>query len=100
MLPFAAWADTVKGPEIATALTARVVQYEDGATQNFFADGRTLYENGGSSWGRWRVEGDHYCSQWPPSAHWACYSLRVEGLTLEFQAADGSLTLGKYVDLN
>ena len=94
---------TVLGADqVGAALSARVLQYEDGATQNFYADGRTFNEAGGESWGSWRIDGDQYCSQWPPSDHWACY--RVErsagGLDLRFIAEDGSITEGRHVDLN
>jgi hypothetical protein len=86
------------GAEIGPALTARVVQYEDGARQDFMADGRTLY---GDSWGKWRVEGDKYCSQWPPSDGWACYGVEVEaaGLDVRFSVDYGEGVVGRYVDL-
>lgn len=93
----------VQGADIALALAARVVGYEDGSAQNFFADGRTLYEvKGGESWGKWRVEGDTYCSVWPPSEHWECYGVEKEvaGIGIRFVAKDGALTIGKYVDLH
>jgi hypothetical protein len=85
----------LSGAEITAALTARVVQYQDGARQDFFADGRTLY---GESWGRWRVEADQYCSQWPPSDRWACYGVEVSGIDLRF-VAGAEVTTGRYVDL-
>jgi hypothetical protein len=88
------------GAEITAALTARVLAY-DGATQNFFADGRTLYEAGGPSWGAWRVDGDRYCSQWPPRDAWDCYAVEAEarGLDLRFVGKGGEVTVGRYVDL-
>ncbi len=94
----------MSGAEITTALTARVLAYQDGTTQNFYADGRTLFETAGGagqSWGRWRVEADQYCSSWPPSESWACYAMDAEsgGLDLRFVAADGSLSIGRYQDL-
>jgi hypothetical protein len=27
------------------------------------------------STGFWKLEGDKYCSQWPPSEHWSCYDV-------------------------
>ena len=87
---------TLKGAEIQAALAARVVQYEDGTRQDFMADGRTLY--GQASWGSWRVEGDEYCSVWPPSDRWGCYGMEARGLEVRF--SDGGVPLvGKYVDL-
>lgn len=90
------------GAEIAQALTARSLVYEGGATQDFRADGRTLYEAGGApSWGTWRVEGDRYCSQWPPRDAWDCYAVEAEarGLDLRFVGEGGDLTVGRYNDL-
>ena len=47
--------------------------------QYFSAQGQTTYVGPGEppSNGNWRVKGDQYCSVWPPSGDWACYS--VEG---------------------
>jgi hypothetical protein len=27
------------------------------------------------STGFWKLEGDKYCSQWPPSEHWSCFDV-------------------------
>jgi hypothetical protein len=99
VMPGVACADdwqTLNGPQITAALTARVVQYAGDHRQNFMADGRTLYDD---SWGYWRVEGDRYCSQWPPSDHWTCYAVSVNGLDVRFTADDGGLSAGRYGDL-
>jgi hypothetical protein len=85
------------GSDIATALSARELVYTDGTRQNFAADGATFY---GDTTGAWRVEGDQYCSIWPPSDRWACYGVEVNGLDVRFVAADGSATQGRYDDLN
>jgi hypothetical protein len=93
---------SLHGEAIAAALSARVLVYPGGATQNFFADGRTLYEAGnGPSWGRWRVDGDRYCSQWPPREAWDCYAVDREarGLDLRFVDKGGDATVGRYIDL-
>ena len=87
---------TLTGPEITAALTARVVQYDGEHRQDFMADGRTLYDE---SRGSWQVEGDQFCSQWPPSDRWTCYGVAARGLDLRFIAADGSETQGRYADL-
>jgi hypothetical protein len=89
----------LSGAQVRDALAARVLGYADGATQNFFADGRTLYEKGSPSWGRWRVEGDRYCSVWPPSDRWACYGVERRGIDIRFSADGGAQTVGRYVDL-
>ncbi len=65
------------GAGIADALTERSVTYDNGATQRFFASGRTLYTHGEPSWGSWEVRDGQYCSLWPPAPQWDCYV--VEG---------------------
>ena len=85
---------------ISAALTARVLRYEDGSTQNFFDGGRTLYQAGaGESWGKWWVEGGRYCSAWPPSDGTACYRVEVQGLDVRFTSQSGDMSLGRYQDL-
>jgi hypothetical protein len=88
------------GVGITTALSARVLQYADGTTQNFFQDGRTLYQAGaGESWGKWWVEGAQYCSTWPPSDVPACYKVEAQGLDVRFIGKGGDVSVGRYVDL-
>lgn len=70
------------GPEIERLLTDATVSggSGDAAFKQYFASGGgTTYvgsENTPSQ-GSWRVQGDQYCSTWPPAASWACYD--VEG---------------------
>ena len=88
------------GPAITAALSARVLQYENGSTQNFFEGGRTLYQAGaGESWGKWWVEGDRYCSTWPPSDVAACYGVEAQGLEVRFTSGGGDISVGRYQDL-
>ncbi len=89
------------GEGVKFALSARVLQYEN-AMQNFFKDGRTLYESPGVSWGRWQVVDDRYCSNWPPSGAWVCYDLErhERGQELRFTGPSGDITVGRYIDLN
>lgn len=96
--PTAALADwkPLTGAEITAALTDRKLRYEDGATQEFMAGGRTVYVSDGPSEGRWAVRGDEYCSVWPPSDRWDCYVMEGDGASLRFVAKDGSLTAGTY----
>jgi hypothetical protein len=85
---------------ITAALAARVLRYEDGSTQNFFQDGRTLYEAGaGEAWGKWWVAGGQYCSTWPPSDVAACYRVEARGLDLRFIGKGGDVSVGRYQDL-
>ena len=86
---------------IKTALTARILAFEGGATQQFNADGSTVYITNHASTGAWRVDGPQYCSVWPPSDRWSCYDvvLSNDGLHLRFTAQDGSTSVGRYIDL-
>jgi hypothetical protein len=87
--------DTLDGAEIAALLTGHKVVYADGATQLFQADGGTVYDNGKPSTGRWTVQGDRYCSVWPPSDRWGCYDVTQGARGVGFVADDGSVTLGQ-----
>jgi len=90
------WAP-MSGAQIKEALTGRALQYAS-AHQDFRASGRTRYVAGRESWGYWRVEGDAYCSQWPPSDLWACYSMARRGDALRFIGASGDTTDATYRD--
>nr|WP_296072957.1 hypothetical protein [uncultured Actinoplanes sp.] len=74
--------DLVPAAEMAAALTAGTLVFENGATQIFTADGRTTYvEHGGTTTGEWSVVKDgEFSSFWPPDFR-ASYTLRwiVEG---------------------
>ncbi|TCL09129.1 hypothetical protein BXY66_1172 [Shimia isoporae] len=87
----------LSGSEIADVLTDRTLHYET-ATQVFYASGRTLYNAGSDSWGYWQIQGDQYCSQWPPSGLWDCYDVLLNGKTVRFQGTDGSYSDGVYHD--
>ena len=90
--------DVLDGDGVRAALAGRTVIYAD-AIQDFRASGRTLYVFGGrDSWGYWRVQGDQYCSQWPPSDLWACYDLAVSGDRVRFIGTGDDITDGVYGD--
>ncbi|MGL4238866.1 hypothetical protein [Tabrizicola sp.] len=87
---------------ITAALTARVLRYEDGAEQNFFDDGRTLYQAGaGESWGKWWVADGKYCEAWIRADSFACYAVEAKGLDILFVGPGLLLDKrgGRYVDL-
>lgn len=42
------------------------------------------------SQGFWRLEGDKYCSQWPPSEHWSCYDVFENDLGVVFVSSSGT----------
>jgi hypothetical protein len=85
---------------ITAALSARVLQYQDGSTQTFFTDGRTLYAAGsGESSCKWWVEAGRYCSIWPPSDVPACYTVETFGPEVRFTGSGGDESVGRYQDL-
>ena len=87
-----AW-QRLSGDEIRTELTGHSFQY-DTATQTFFASGRTLYNAGQDSWGNWQVQGDRYCSQWPPRREWVCYDIEAAPGQIRFVGEGDDITLG------
>ena len=79
----------LSGPDISKLLTEKSL-YAEGVEQIFRASGQTFYlQNGSSSAGSWKVQGDQYCSVWPPNPSWACYDVMEDGGTVTFIAKDG-----------
>ena len=60
--------------------------------------GRTLYNAGHDSWGYWGVRDGKYCSTWPPSDLWACYTLESDGEAIRFVGEGGDITTGRYAE--
>ena len=85
------------GEALTALLSERILDY-DAAWQRFHASGRTLYNARSESWGYWRAEGDRYCSQWPPRAEWACYSMEVssDGASVRFLGDGGDVSIGRF----
>lgn len=102
LMMFPSWAlsGPLDGVGITVALTDRVLVYDGGAVQDFRASGRTLYDSGSPSWGYWEVRGDQYCSLWPPSAVWECYTVEDMDGAIVFVGASGDRTTGHYADLD
>jgi len=101
LIPGALWSaewQELRSADIRLALEGRKVSYASGAWQDFRASGRTLYKAGQDSWGYWRVQGDQYCSMWPPSDLWACYDLERNGDALRFVGQAGDVTEARYAD--
>jgi len=70
----------VQGPEIISLLANQTVNGD--SFEQSFGDptghdnaSTTYWEGKNASFGRWRIEGDEYCSQWPPSEFWTCYKV-------------------------
>ncbi|MHA7261587.1 hypothetical protein ACX80W_00140 [Arthrobacter sp. TMN-37] len=95
--------EPVQAAEIAEAVTAGTITYDDGATQTFDKGGATTYvEHGAPTQGEWYVDDSgRFCSYWPPSYR-ACYELRWlvedgEVVGLEFTELNrGSTFTGRY----
>jgi hypothetical protein len=99
MMPLHALAEDwqrLEGTKIAQALAGRSLIYEGGQVQSFQADGTTRYDD---EVGKWRVQGDQYCSTWPPRDSWTCYALEQSGQQLRFIGEVGNITVGTYNDL-
>lgn len=79
-LPATAAERPLKGAEIDALIKGNTVTGKsDGKEwkQTFDASGATIY-NGGTrppSQGTWNIQGDKFCSQWPPNDTWACYTV-------------------------
>lgn len=85
--------EPMTGAQILEILADQTVYYK-AAHQNFYTDGRTLYDAGSESWGTWLVRGNQYCSQWPPSDRWDCYDMASNGQIIRFVAEGGTITDG------
>ncbi len=88
----------LSGDQVRAALEGRKLLYDSDATQDFRASGRTLYNAGSDSWGYWRITGEQYCSQWPPSDLWSCYDLLLtpDGAGVRFVGAPGETSDATY----
>jgi hypothetical protein len=80
----------LNGPEITAALTDTVLSAKTDTTQIFQKSGVTFFsDNGSQSQGFWKVDGDKYCSQWPPNTAWPCYDVLQDGSKITFVSATG-----------
>ena len=86
----------LSGPEIQNVLTDKTLfgtDHNQPAEQIFQKSGATFYSSGGSqSQGAWKIEGDKYCSQWPPNQAWPCYDVTKDGDKITFISASGART--------
>ena len=89
---------TLSGDEITELLNDTRLQY-DGAWQEFYTSGKTLYNAGRDSWGYWRVQGNLYCSEWPPNAGWDCYAMTRKGDVVRFIDERGNVSEGVLEEL-
>jgi hypothetical protein len=86
--------EKLSGEIIKSVLSEKVLTAKSGGKnieQIFQSTGMTLYiVDGQQSQGIWRVEGDRYCSQWPPSKHWECYDVTRENEIITFISGHGA----------
>lgn len=87
----------LEGGAIKAALEGRSLNYGD-ASQNFETGGLTVYFAGEPSSGEWRVEGNLYCSRWPPGEQWDCYDVEGKIGAIRFIGPDGTVTQGTYIE--
>jgi hypothetical protein len=88
--PLLAGERKLNSAEITAVLTDKVLTSASNATQIFQTSGVTFYsENGSQSQGFWKVDGDKYCSQWPPNTAWPCYDVFQDGDTIVFVSGSG-----------
>ncbi len=93
--------EPLSGLRLHEALSARVLAEESGATTNFFADGRSLREEGnGSEWGRWRVDGETACLQAAAEEDWQCFQVERQGIDLRFSGEADDIRVMRYIDLH
>lgn len=79
------------GSEITSVLRDAVLTADGGVSQIFQASGVTFYLQGtAQSQGFWKVDGDAYCSQWPPNESWACYRVLRDRQRIVFVSASGA----------
>ena len=95
---FAAEFVKLSGAEIEAALDDHRLIYDLETSQDFEASGRTLYYSGRESLGYWRIQGDQYCSTWPPNAGWECYDVERSGDVIRFISSRGHITDGRFPD--
>ena len=64
---------------IISSLLPTIIAVGGNSRQSFTKTGATTYIEGGrNSYGRWRVQSNLYCSQWPPSEMRVCYRVVID----------------------
>ncbi|MEP0961899.1 MAG: hypothetical protein ABJQ70_10065 [Roseobacter sp.] len=69
--------------QIKTVMTDKKLQYAH-AWQNFSVSGRTVFNAGADSWGRWRVQNKHYWRKRALQEVWTCYDMARSESNLRF----------------
>ena len=82
----------LSGAEMQSVLSDKIL-YAKGNEQIFQKSGVTFYASGGNqSQGNWKIDGEKYCSQWPPNQAWACYGMTQDDNKITFISKDGDRT--------
>jgi hypothetical protein len=67
---------------------------EERATEQVFQSSGATFtidiETKALSQGFWRIDGDKYCSVWPPSKHWSCYDMFKHSEGVVFVSSSGT----------
>jgi hypothetical protein len=88
--------NTLNGAKIRQLLSDKTIYSMTTATpseQLFQKAGTTYYsENGNQSQGNWKIDGDKYCSVWPPSENWVCFDVTQTGNMINFISPSGSIS--------
>ena len=90
------WQPLRTDAEIIRALADRTLVYDAYTFQRFGALGDTQYITDRLSDGRWEARDGQYCSAWPPSDIWTCYTLEVAEDQVRFIGETGSVSTGTY----
>ena len=95
-IPAHAESQKLNGAEIMQLLNDKIIYNVPGAStseQIFQKSGVTFFsESGNQSQGNWNIQGDKYCSVWPPSQTWVCYDMTRDGNTLNFISPSGKIS--------
>jgi hypothetical protein len=99
--PLAAWAQDwtrLDDAGIRAALAGRVLAYDAHTRQAFHPDGATRYYTERVADGLWDVRDGQFCSQWPPSDGWECYTVDISGQDVRFVGASGHVSTGRFLE--
>ncbi|MBG1231637.1 hypothetical protein [Aestuariivirga litoralis] len=92
-LPASAGLLPLHGDQIVKLLSDKTLYAKvDGkaASQLFQKSGATFYSVGDAqNQGAWKIDGDKYCSVWPPNETWVCYDVLQDDKTVTFVSPSG-----------
>lgn len=88
---------SLSGEGIAALLTDATLYGTDHgqpSEQVFQKSGVTFYSvPNGQSQGTWKIDGNKYCSAWPPNPSWVCYDVVNDGASVTFVSPTGKTTV-------